>query len=486
LLQEESENDSEGVSEKIFEVDLEISDDRFANIYNQEEFADSVFYLVSTGKVIYVSKAIIAAQSPLMKNLFHVDNLIRSVDPYSENNFGDKHVVEIDSDEDAFEAMVCYMYTGRLKCMYTDLFPLLKLSRQFRVDRLNYHCVQFLSREIDIDNCLDVYLFCETEHSNHEVLELDVKLKKKCLSFMTRNFKEFIETERFAQICTIGVLTMLLNMDVLKVHDESVVLQSIVTWINGNLDHRLQYVDELLSLVRLDHVSTEHLHTFLIENSWLNEHHQFAKRVNFSLFHKLFRLMKTEPPQLVDSFSVDKSEMPSILTTHRSETPRAISNDPKDDIEVFRGTVDLKSGWIQVNKKRDAIDVTVRNKSVHLIGIGVNSGMKPGQHVASIQVMDGNDILLDQQFEWNGADKESQAGYRKLMFRESPIYLSVGKTVSISVLMKGPFTTQTNNGQSTVVVNNDTDDILFEFSNSSKDANNTSVQKGQIPCLYIQ
>ncbi len=46
-----------------------------------------------------------------------------------------KNMVQIDSDEDAFEAMAKEMYTGRLQCINKDLLPLLTMTRQLTSGR---------------------------------------------------------------------------------------------------------------------------------------------------------------------------------------------------------------------------------------------------------------------------------------------------------------------------------------------------------------
>lgn len=153
----------------------------FEHLYDSKLFSDMI---VSVGnKIFNIHRLVLAARSPVFEVMFQ--NKMRE-------NSENKLVIE-DSDEETFEVLLRYFYTGETGPLNTDLaLNLLVLADKYDVPELKAEIADYLKCEISIENALailtEAYLHNATELENEAVEFVGINLRTLMSS---SNWKEF-------------------------------------------------------------------------------------------------------------------------------------------------------------------------------------------------------------------------------------------------------------------------------------------------------
>ena len=150
--------------------------------------------------------------------------------------------------EDSLEAIVNYIYTGRIDIKESNYLSLLDSANQLELPKLVNLCGDFLLSRLDMENCIGIHILAET----YACLALATYSEQ----FIYRNFENIIYSDEFVNLTVERVLNYI-GSDELSVSKEEVVFEAIVRWINYDVDNRKQHIDKLISKLRLELVSPQ-------------------------------------------------------------------------------------------------------------------------------------------------------------------------------------------------------------------------------------
>ena len=150
----------------------------------------------------------------------------------------------------ALKALVNYAYTASIRLTETNVQSLLSASSALQFDEVRESCSQFLLRQLDADNCLGMKRFAEAHGCNQLQSAADV--------YSTHYFTDVHKGEEFLSI-SLDEIKALLKSDRLNVATEYEVFEATLKWLNHKEEERMQYIYELMSLIRFALLSKEQL-----------------------------------------------------------------------------------------------------------------------------------------------------------------------------------------------------------------------------------
>ncbi|XP_065204312.1 speckle-type POZ protein-like [Planococcus citri] len=146
--------------------------------FNEDRFKDVTISV--RGKEYRAHKTILATRSTVFDRMLSVDML------ESKKN----HIDITDMDQETFEEMLHYVYTGKVKNLDESAFELLPVADKYDLEELRIMCEEVLLKKLSPDNAVKILILADMHRAK--------KLKAGCLLFIKKNYancKDFIDKE---------------------------------------------------------------------------------------------------------------------------------------------------------------------------------------------------------------------------------------------------------------------------------------------------
>lgn len=156
---------------------------------------------------------------------------------------------------DIFDAILDFIYTGKVEVSEDNVQQLLPASKMLQIEDIEVICCDFLKHELDSSNCVGIYTFSDA-HSCFN-------LSKSALDFIHRNFVEVSKQDEFLQITKTSLLQML-ESEELKIESEEQVFEAAMRWVVHDLSRGREALGNILEQIRLPLVSPKFLEQYLV------------------------------------------------------------------------------------------------------------------------------------------------------------------------------------------------------------------------------
>lgn len=156
---------------------------------------------------------------------------------------------------DIFDAILDFIYTGKVEVSEDNVQQLLPASKMLQIEDIEVICCDFLKHELDSSNCVGIYTFSDA-HSCFN-------LSKSALDFIHRNFVEVSKQDEFLQLTKTSLLEML-ESEELKIESEEQVFEAAMRWVVHDLSRGREALGNILEQIRLPLVSPKFLEQYLV------------------------------------------------------------------------------------------------------------------------------------------------------------------------------------------------------------------------------
>lgn len=175
-----------------------------------------------------------------------------------------------------FEALLHYSYSGTLALGWGCVFDLTCTSLQLQFQTAYSLCLNFLEKEIDAYNCLDVVSFAEA-YGMSDLLAL-------ANNFVLRHFQDVSITPKFHDL-PVEKFKKYLQSDSLYVPSELPVFKAVMSWIEAYPKQRVKLARELMGSIRFPLLTFNEFNEVMSVTSWPKIG---GKNVYKSLFKEFF------------------------------------------------------------------------------------------------------------------------------------------------------------------------------------------------------
>ena len=142
----------------------------------------------------------------------------------------------------SLRALIEYTYSSKIRVCVDNVENILSAASMLQFIRVEEACYDFLSNNIEVSNCIDVWNLSEL----HECTELVDRAE----SFIRGNFTMVLKSPEYFCL-TPKQLARLLCHDKLNVPSESSVFGAVMSWVKHDLSTRKQYLVQFLEHIRL-------------------------------------------------------------------------------------------------------------------------------------------------------------------------------------------------------------------------------------------
>ncbi|XP_071964413.1 kelch-like protein 24 [Antedon mediterranea] len=177
-------------------------------------------------------RTILAAGSPYFRAMF-TNNL-------RENS--ETKIVLQDVNPVMLELIINYIYTSKIIITTLNVRELLATANFFLFKSLLAACSDFLVRQLDLTNCFELHEFADL----HGCVDLKMSAEK----FILQNFVKFRNDEQFLNISPVQMKEFIGSEDV-QVQNEKELFDIVSDWILHDRENRVQYLPQILYLIRL-------------------------------------------------------------------------------------------------------------------------------------------------------------------------------------------------------------------------------------------
>ncbi|XP_066497124.1 kelch-like protein 23 isoform X2 [Hoplias malabaricus] len=210
--------------------------------YTRGLFTD-ITLCCSAGQMFHCHKAVLSARSSYFKVMFTLDMRERS------NGI----ISLLGVDGDILSILVNYVYTSRVSITQANVQSLLEAADLLQFGSVKKACEEFLTRCLEVDNCLGMHSFAE-----HHVCPV---LKHEALRIILGRFEELLCQEEFLGLDLKKLMTIL-SAENLNVWKQETLLEAVVKWVTFDIDSRRDSVHDLLHCVQFE-VDDPYLRTAL-------------------------------------------------------------------------------------------------------------------------------------------------------------------------------------------------------------------------------
>lgn len=142
--------------------------------------------------------------------------------------------------------LIEYFYTGRIAIDSAGIEELMRVTHLLQFTEIYDHCIEFLWINLDASNCFKMW---ETARHYGEP-----QLQEMAYAFALNNFAEVSRKCVGLPRLTIQQFKAFLKDERLNVTEEEDVFTAVMRWVRFDLDGRKDNVDELVDLVRFQHI----------------------------------------------------------------------------------------------------------------------------------------------------------------------------------------------------------------------------------------
>ncbi|KAL3984938.1 Kelch motif family protein [Acanthocheilonema viteae] len=147
----------------------------------------------------------------------------------------------------AFQQLLDFAYTSRVHINGDNVQQLLYAASILQMDTVCGACQRFLTQYLTTANCLSIRQFAEQHNC--------ISLMSSVDDFAMEHFPELRVLPDFMRI-PFGHLIDLLRSSDLKVNNEQEVFETVIFWVEENIEERRSCLPDLLALVRLPQLPT--------------------------------------------------------------------------------------------------------------------------------------------------------------------------------------------------------------------------------------
>jgi len=153
-------------------------------------------------------------------------------------------------DSQALQILVDYVYTSEVEVTEENVQVLLPAANLLQLTDVRDACCEFLQSQLHPTNCLGIRAFADL----HGCLDLLSSTE----SYIERHFTEVLECDEFYAL-TADQVARLISSDTITVPSEEKVFESVISWIQHDIDSRTQFLPVLVEHVRLPLLSQDYL-----------------------------------------------------------------------------------------------------------------------------------------------------------------------------------------------------------------------------------
>lgn len=264
-------------------------------------------------------------------------------------------------DGSALQLLIDYVYTAEVLVTEENVQVLLPAANLLQLTDVRDACCDFLQSQLHPTNCLGIRAFADI-HGCLELLSI-------AEGYVEQHFTEVVECEEFLSL-TSQQVTKLISSDRLTTPSEEKVFECVMSWVNGDLANREQYLAELMEYVRLPLLSQDYLIQRVEEEPLLK---QDAQCKDYLIEAMKYHLLKGEQKALFKSPRTKPRQpvgLPKVLLVVGGQAPKAIRSVECYDFKDER--------WFPVAEmptRRCRCGIAVINGKVYAVG-GFNGSLR--------------------------------------------------------------------------------------------------------------
>lgn len=145
-------------------------------------------------------------------------------------------------DSGTMRSLLEYTYTSRALLTHSNVQRILEAASQFQFLRVVDACAAFLSKSLNLENCIGVLNLAES----HALLALTIKVQ----DYITSQFSQVVQLQDFLEVPAES-LEAVLQRDDLNAKCEELVFEALMRWVRARQEERYPLLVGLLSHVRL-------------------------------------------------------------------------------------------------------------------------------------------------------------------------------------------------------------------------------------------
>lgn len=240
--------------------------------------------------------------------------ILGAVSPYFEAMFShdmrenlDSLVTLHDMDQEIFENVVQYIYTGKNVICELNVEKVFQASSLMQIPCLQERCEEFLLAQASYENCIGIWKIAKAHNR--------MKLANKVWTTILENFPVISTTEDFPNL-DLDELISIMKSDDLNAPSEEFVSDVAMQWVNHNPEIRRENLYAILESLHLPLVSSDYIFHLMDNNPYMKT----DPRCMLSLLEVL----------KYHSCSSRRQDFTSLQATHRR-------NGSKDDVLVVIG-----------------------------------------------------------------------------------------------------------------------------------------------------
>ncbi|XP_040576158.1 kelch-like protein 3 [Lepeophtheirus salmonis] len=339
---------------------------------NSSNLTDVQLISVSEGtnsnlKPIRAHKAVLSARSPYFRAMFD--------SRWDEGESNQVIKIELVSPE-SLEMLVDYVYTSEITVDEENVQSLLPAANVLQLTDVRDFCCEFLLGQLHPSNCLGINRFADI----HGCIDLVESTHK----YIEGHFTEVLDSEEFLCLEDPKMIIPLISSNTITVSGEEKILESVLAWVNHDLDKRCEYLSKLIEHVRLPLLDPFYLLSKVEESRLVKDSSECKDFIIEALKYHLYNLSSPVDSSLssLKSFHLTLDEenprlrprepagLPKVLLAIGGQAPKAVRS-----VECF----DFKLGkWLFLSEmisRRCRCGVAVVKGKVYGVG-GFNGSLR--------------------------------------------------------------------------------------------------------------
>jgi len=219
--------------------------DRMESFFKDQQLCDVV--LIAGEATISAHRLVLSAMSDYFSAMFTND--------VREANQREIRLEGVDAE--ALQALVVYMYTGKIELVEETVENLLSTACLLQLSDVVEICSDFLKKQLHPSNCLGIRAFADAQGVT--------ELWRSANEYTSEHIMEVMRNQEFVLLPTEHVIALLGNED-LNIPCEETILGAVLDWVKYDLSARKRHLGKLLAQVKLPLLSRQ----FLIDKIEIN------------------------------------------------------------------------------------------------------------------------------------------------------------------------------------------------------------------------